>query len=139
MAEEHGKAFSKLSSGLDVIESLEGRNNVYSANTCVLMAKLKFQIGDVPKAISLYERGLEIYTIMFGMSHSYCLKIYINLIHLCFSSHSMPKLTQVIEKAVKALDESQSQEAFAVLNEIGNIYRKNNCNEQAVQFYLKAM
>ena len=106
LGNEYAKSFQKLSSGLDVIESLEGRNTVYSAQTCILMAKLKFGMQDYHKAIHLYERGLEIYTQLFGISHSYSLRIFINIVHLCFLNSNMNKLGQIMEKAMKALDET---------------------------------
>jgi len=106
LARDHAKAFQKLSSGTDVIEAIEGRNNVYSANTNILMAKIKFEVGDYTKAMGLYERGLDIYTQLYGISHSYCLRVYINLIHLCFICQNMAKLEQVIERTMKAIDET---------------------------------
>jgi len=53
------------------------------------MAKMKYSLKDYGKALALYERSLDIYAMMFGMNHAYCLRIYINIIHLCFEMANM--------------------------------------------------
>ena len=152
MASEHHKALHRFSSGLDVIESIEGRNTIYSANISLTMAKIQYALRDYKKSIHLYERSLDIYSQIMGYGHPYCLRIYANLIFVCFESGHTEKALEIAGRLIKMIKEmvnifesgdnnflKNNSEVFTMLNEIGNIYRKNEFFQEALTFYETAL
>ena len=139
MAGENIKALQRFASGLEVIESIEGRTTYYSANICLTMAKIHFFLQEFARAIYLYERSLDIYSQLVGSGHPYCFRVYANLVYVCFACNDTKKATLIAERMTRAAAEAQHPEIFGVLNEIGNIYRKNSFPVEALNFYTLAM
>jgi len=139
MGGENIKALQRLASGLEVIESIEGRTTYYSANISLTMAKIHFLLQEFGRAIYLYERSLDIYSHLLGFGHPYCFRVYANLVYVCFACNDLKKATQIAERMTKAASEAQHPEIFGVLNEIGNIYRKNSFPVEALSFYTLAI
>lgn len=136
---DYEKAYSRFQAGTIVLESLEGRANLYCANAYLEMAKLKKILKDISTAISDYEKALDAYTRIFGITNTQCLTIFLSLIELAFVTHNMTKLADYTDRFTKALDNNCTVEAFLLYNELGNLYRNNGCAEDSIIFYQKAM
>ena len=106
MNQENVKALQRFTSGLEIIESIEGRNTVYSASVSLTMARILFNSKEYHKATTLYERGLDIYSHILGYSHPHCLRIYINLIFVSFEINNSEKAVDIGYRLINAVGDA---------------------------------
>jgi len=113
MAGEQAKALQRFASGLEILESIEGRTTFYSANTSFTMAKIHFSFKEYLRTINLYERSLDIYSQLLGNGHPYCFRVFANLVYVCFESKNTEKAVQLADRLSIA-----TREAVFVFNSI---------------------